>query len=244
MTDDGLFGDDVAADYDRIHGLGDTAVDQLALGVLQELASGGDALEFAIGTGRIALPLHARGVPVTGIELSKAMVAKLREKEEGPAIDVTIGDMATTRLGTTFSLVFLIFNTIDNLTSQAAQVACFENAAAHLKPGGRFVIETLVPPIQKVPFGETKLAFSRSDQHWGIDEFDVVTQHYTSHHVRFENGTHRQVSVPFRYAWPGEFDLMARIAGLELEHRWAGWDKSEFTRTSKSHVSVWRKPAA
>ena len=135
-----------------------------------------------------------------------------------------------------------MYNTIDNLTSQDAQLACFKNAHLHLQPGGRFIVETLVPPIQNLSVGETKLAFSRTRDHWGIDEFDIVTQEYTSHHVRFENGSYRRVSIPFRYAWPSEFDLMAKTVGLELEHRWSDWSKAPFTNTSISHVSVWRKP--
>jgi hypothetical protein len=139
--------------------------------------------------------------------------------------------------------VFLIYNTIDNLTSQEAQVACFENASSHLKPGGRFLVETLVPPIQKIPFGETKLAFACSEDHMGTDTFDLVNQCYSSVHVRKTNGEFRHLSVPFRYAWPSEMDLMARIAGLELEHRWSDWARSAFTHLSPRHISVWRKPA-
>lgn len=243
MNDDGYFDEAVAETYDRDHGGTDPRLIQATVDVLSELASGGAALEFAIGTGRIALPLIGRGVPVKGIELSRAMVAKLREKDGGTDIEVAIGDMTTARVEGCFSLVFLVFNTIDNLTNQAAQVACFRNAAAHLEPGGRFVVETQVPPIQRIPYGETKLAFACSDDHWGIDEFDVVTQQYASHHIWIEDGKHSRVSVPFRYAWPAELDLMAQLAGLELEHRWGDWKRAPFTNQSKSHVSVWRKPA-
>ena len=242
MSDDGFFDETVSATYDALHGGGDPDAIRRAAEVLRDLTTDGTALEFAIGTGRIALPMRALGIDVAGIELSNAMVAELRKKEGGSEIDVAIGDMSTVRLDKTFSLVFLVYNTIDNLTSQDAQVACFANAAAHLKPGGRFVIETLVPPIQKIPFGETKLAFACTPKHWGIDEFDIVNQTYSSHHIRVEAGRVQQLSVPFRYAWPSEFDLMARLAGLVLEHRWADWDKSAFTSTSRSHVSVWRKP--
>lgn len=241
MDDDGFFNADVAKNYDRIHGSGDSNLEQLTAQTLSQLAFDQTALEFAIGTGRIAVPLHELGVRVQGIELSKAMAEQLQNKEQGPAIDVTIGDMTKTHLNETFSLVFLIYNTIDNLTSQEAQLACFENASRHLKQGGRFVVETLVPPLQKIPFGENKLTNDRSDVHWGIDEFDIVTQQYTSHHLRMENNSYKRLAIPFRYAWPSELDLMARAAGLTLESRWADWNKSTFTNLSTSHVSVWCK---
>ncbi|SFR46828.1 Methyltransferase domain-containing protein [Yoonia tamlensis] len=232
------FDSDVAGSYDQLHGQGDIAgtVDTLA-----ELADNGPILEFAIGTGRIALPLAARGFKVKGIELSGAMVDELRKKEVGTPMEIAIGDMCTTRVAGEFSLVCLVFNTIDNLTNQDAQVACFENAAAHLADGGRFVIETLVPPIQKIPFGETQRAFACDETHLGIDSFDITTQRYSSTHVWMDQGQHSYLSVPFRYTWPAELDLMARIAGLTLEHRWADWAKSPFTNQSTSHVSVWRK---
>lgn len=243
MSDDGVFNAAVAAGYDAIHTHSGKAEQALTTRVLKELAHDGTALEFAIGTGRIAVPLHDLGVTVKGIELSQAMVDELKKKPQGQDIEVLIGDMTTTRFDETFSLVFLVYNTIDNLTSQDAQVACFANAAAHLDPGGRFVVETLVPPLQKLTFGETKRAFSRSDEHWGMDEFDVVTQTYTSHHLHMQNGNCDRLSVPFRYAWPAEQDLMARMAGMTLEHRWSDWEKSAFTKTSERHVSVWRKSA-
>ncbi|MEO9863661.1 MAG: class I SAM-dependent methyltransferase [Yoonia sp.] len=241
MHDDGVFDQAIAESYDRIHGDGSSAAERLVASVLRDLAFDGTALEFAIGTGRIAVPLHHAGVRVQGIELSAAMVDQLRQKPEGADIPAVVGDMTTTRVDGAFSLVFLVYNTIDNLTTQDAQVACFANAAAHLTTGGHFVIETLVPPIQKIPFGETMRAFNRSDTHWGIDEFDVVTQNYASHHVRLEEETYVKNTVPFRYAWPAELDLMARTAGMRLVDRWADWDKSPFTATSPSHVSVWRK---
>ena len=169
------------------------------------------------------------------------MVDELRKKETGAPLPVTIGDMATTRVSGSFSLVALVFNTIDNLTTQEAQVACFQNAADHLETGGRFVIETLVPPLQRLPFGETNLAFAADDDHIGVDTFDVVTQTYTSRHVWSGASGKTAVAIPFRYAWPAEMDLMARMAGMALEHRWAGWDRSPFTNRSTRHVSVWRK---
>lgn len=243
VNDDGIFDQNFARSYDRNHGATDPKLIRKTVDVLERHAAGGEALEFAVGTGRIALPLAARGVPVKGIELSKAMVAELRRKETGTAMDVTIGDMTTTRMPGAFSLVYLVFNTIDNLTSQDAQVACFENAATHLQPNGRFLVETLVPPIQNIPFGETNHAFECSPTHWGIDTYDIATQLYTSNHVWFENGSHSQLSIPFRYTSPAELDLMARIAGLELETRWSNWDGAPFTNTSKRHISVWKMPA-
>jgi len=241
MSDDGYFGAAVARDYDQFDGATDPAEIAQVVEVLHDLAGDGTALEFAIGTGRIALPLAARGCTVKGIELSQAMVAELRAKESGPPMDIAVGDMTTTRVAGDFSLVFLVYNTIDNLVSQEAQVACFSNAAAHLPSGGRFLVETLVPPLQRLPVGETRLAFACSADHMGIDEFDVVTQTYTSHHVWVGRGQDRVSSVPFRYAWPAEMDLMARLAGMSLEHRWGGWDRGPFTRTSRAHVSVWKK---
>jgi len=241
MADDGIFDAKVAATYDEVHGGGDPEIVVRCAEVLKDLAFDDTALEFAIGTGRIGLPLFEMGVDVKAIELSAAMVDELKKKKNGEQIEVAIGDMTTTRVDGAFSLVFLVFNTIDNLTSQDAQVACFQNASDHLKSGGRFAIETLVPPIQKIPFGETKLAFACSEDHMGVDEFDVVSQNYSSNHMRMEDGSARFLSVPFRYAWPSEMDLMAKMAGMELEHRWSDWEKSQFTKTSKRHISVWRK---
>jgi SAM-dependent methyltransferase len=176
--------------------------------LLVDLARGGPVLEFAVGTGRIALPLSRRGLQVAGIDLSRAMVARMRAKEGGIRIPVTIGDIATTRIPSAFSLVYLVFNTINNLTSQDAQVACFANAAAHLQTGGRFVVEVGVPPLQRLPVGQTLLAFSRSERHWGMDEFDVVTQAFTSHHLTIgDDGSLRRTAIPFRYAWPAELSI-------------------------------------
>jgi len=241
MSNDGYFPQAVARTYDTDHGGTDPALIRQTVEVLYDLAEGGPALEFAIGTGRIALPLSERGCSVSGIELSQAMVAELRKKETGNPIEVAIGDMTTTRVSGEFSLVFLVFNTIDNLTSQEAQIACFLNAAAHLSSGGRFLIETQVPPIQRLPFGETMSAFACSPQHMGIDDFDIVTQCYTSNHVWMDGDETTALTIPFRYVWPSELDLMARLAGLELEHRWSDWKRSPFDRFSKSQISVWRK---
>lgn len=211
--------------------------------LLAELAGDGPALELAIGTGRVALPLRERGVPVSGIDLSAAMVRRLRRKPGAEAIPVAVGDMTTTRVEGEFALVYLVFNTIGNLTTQDAQVACFENAAAHLGAGGRFVVETGVPQLRRLPPGARFVVFDHGDHHAGIDEYDVVTQRLWSHHYTREGAAHRRATVPLRYVWPAELDLMARIAGMELEHRWAGWDRSPFTEASTRHVSVWRKPA-
>lgn len=241
MTNDGVFDKEIAQTYDQDHGGTDPALIERTVDCLVELAGHGDILEFAVGTGRIALALIAKGARVKGIELSGAMVEKLRENEINAPMDVALGDMISTIVSGQFSLVFLVFNTIDNLTTQDAQIACFENAARHLAPGGRFVIETQVPPIQKVPFGETRLAFANSRDHFGIDDFDIVTQNYTSNHVWMDEEKHKHLVIPFRYAWPSELDLMARIAGLDLEFRWCDWDRSPFDRTSTKHVSVWKK---
>lgn len=238
------FDEPVAATYDDDEGgmfapeVIDPAVDFLA-----KLAGDRAALEFAVGTGRIALPLSRRGVRVHGIELSEAMVARLAAKPGAELVPVTIGDMATTRVAGTFRLVYLVFNTIGNLTSQDAQVDCFCNAAAHLEPGGCFVIEVGIPQLQRLPPGEIYQPFDVTPAHVGFDEYDVVTQGLVSHHYTAEaDGRMRYAVTPIRYAWPAEFDLMARIAGMRLRERWAGWRREPFTAASTSHVSVWEKP--
>jgi SAM-dependent methyltransferase len=202
---------------------------------LVELAGDGAALELGIGTGRIALPLSRRGVPVHGIDLSAAMVAKLKEKPGAEAIDVTIGDFATTRVDGTFSLAYLVFNTINNLTTQDEQVACFANVAAHLDSGGCFVIEV------GVPSREPLRVFDLSDTHVGVDEFDADTQRLVSHHFTLRDGRWERVSMPFRSVSPAELDLMARLAGMSLRERWSGWQREPFTADSRKHVSVWEK---
>jgi len=211
---------------------------------LEELAAGGPALEFAIGTGRVGLALAARGVPVTGIELSAAMVEQLRAKPGGADLPVSVGDMATTTVPGTFSLVYLVFNTIVNLTSQDAQVDCFVNAASHLRPGGCFVVEVNVPQLQRLPPGDEANVFATGPEHWGIDTFDVVEQRLVSHHFTTTADGARHAEIPFRYVWPSELDLMARIAGLRRRHRWGDWRGGPFTADSRSHVSVWEKPVA
>lgn len=210
---------------------------------LAELADGGAALELAIGTGRVALPLSERGVEVHGIDISTAMVAELRKKPGGDRIPVTIGDMATTRLGRTFRLVYIPFNTITNLTLQDEQVQCFRNAADHLEPGGRFVIEVFTPQLRRLLPGETHQVFQVSPTHLGIDEYDLVASICRSHHWFDRDGSLQVFVSTHRYVWPAELDLMARLAGLELEARWGGWNRERFTAESTNSVAVWRKPA-
>jgi len=242
--DDGYFDERVAARYDESAAeMFDPAVVEPVIDLLVEIAGSGRALELGIGTGRIALPLARRGVPVHGIELSKAMVARLRAKPGGEDIGVTIGDFATTTVDGTFSVAYLVFNTNMNLTTQAAQVACFRNVAAHLEPGGRFVIEVGVPGLQLLPPGETIRAFHVSETRWGFDEYDVAVQGLTSHHFEIVDGRVERFSVPFRYAWPAELDLMAQLSGMRLRERWSGWKREPFTSDSREHVSVWEKPA-
>ena len=245
IDDDGYFDERVAARYDESAAeMFDPAVVEPAVDLLVELAGSGRALELGIGTGRIALPLAQRGVPVHGIDLSNAMVARLRAKPGGEEIGVTIGDFATTAVDGTFSVAYLVFNTIMNLTTQEAQVACFRNVAAHLEPGGCFVIEVGVPDLQRLPPGETMRVFHVSETSWGIDEYDVASQGLTSHHFELVDGRFERFSIPFRYAWPAELDLMAQLAGMRLRDRWSGWKREPFTSDSRKHVSVWEKPAA
>jgi SAM-dependent methyltransferase len=237
------FGEAVAARYDELSAdmFTPEAVDP-AVDFLAGLAGAGAALELGIGTGRIALPLAARGVRVSGIDLSSAMVERLRDKPGGEDIRVTIGDFATTRVDGTFTLAYLVFNTIMNLTSQDEQVACFENVSRHLEPGGHFVVEVGVPDLQRLPPGETVRPFTVAPTRLGFDEFDVPRQGLISHHYRLEDGTWRSRSIPFRYVWPAELDLMARMAGMKLAERWSDWTRTPFTGESRKHVSVWQKP--
>jgi SAM-dependent methyltransferase len=248
MTD-GWFDDQVAETYDEdTADTLDSAVIGPQLDLLAALAQGGRALELAIGTGRIALPLASRGVRVAGIELSRAMVARLRAKPGGEetSIPVTIGDMTTASAEPVggFSLVYLVFNTVMNVTTQDGQVELFANAARHLLPGGRFLIETAIPDLRRLPPGARYVAFDVSEAHVGVDEYDVATQGMWSHHVTTRaDGRIERSAGPFRYVWPSELDLMARLAGMTLESRWADWTRSDFANDSTSHVSVWRKPA-
>jgi SAM-dependent methyltransferase len=237
------FDEPVAARYDASSGaMFDPAVVDPAVEFLAALAGDGRALELGIGTGRIALPLAARGVTVHGIDLSEAMVARLRAKPGGADVGVTVGDFATTRVDGMFGLAYLVFNTIANLTTQAAQVACFQNVAAHLAPGGCFVIEVGVPELRRLAPGETMVVFDASPDHWGIDEYDVVGQGLVSHHFSVVDGVVHKSAIPFRYTWPAELDLMAQLAGMRLRERWADWDRSPFAADSAKHVSVWEKP--
>jgi SAM-dependent methyltransferase len=236
------FGERVAARYDDDPVMFDPAVVDPTVDFLAALAQGGAALELGIGTGRIALPLARRGVRVHGIDLSEAMVARLRAKPGGAEIGVTTGDFASTKVGATFALVYLVFNTVNNLTTQDDQVACFENAAAHLEPGGHFVVEVGIPALRRLPPGQVVHPFDVSESHLGFDEYDVASQALVSHHYSVADGSVEVTSIPFRYVWPSELDLMARIAGLELAERWGGWKREPFTGESTAHVSVWRRP--
>ncbi len=241
---DGYFDEPVAERYDDgSRDMFSAEVLEPTVELLAELAGGGRALELGIGTGRVALPLAERGVEVHGIDLSRAMVAKLREKPGGERIPVELGDFASTRVDGTFTLAYLVFNTINNLTTQDAQVACFRNAAAHLEPGGCFLIEVGVPELRRLPPGETFHVFDVSETHWGFDEYDVVEQGLVSHHFSLVVGRIERSSVPFRYVWAAELDLMAELAGMKLRDRWAGWSREPFTSESRKHVSVWEKPA-
>jgi len=245
IGEDGYFDERVAATYDESAAdMFDPAVVDPVVDFLAGLAGSGRALELGIGTGRIALPLAKRGVPVHGVELSRAMAVRLHAKPGGEEIGVTIGDFSTTTVEGTFAVAYVVFNTIGNLTTQAAQVACFQNVAAHLEPGGCFVIEVGVPELRRLPPGDTMRVFDAGETHWGIDEYDVVTQRLTSHHFELVDGRFELVSMPFRYVWPAELDLMAQLAGMALRERWAGWNREPFTNDSRKHVSVWEKPAS
>jgi SAM-dependent methyltransferase len=240
--EDGYFGERVAATYDESSAeMFEPGVVGAAVGVLAELAGGGRALELGIGTGRIALPLARRGIPVHGIDLSRAMVARLRAKPGGEAIGITIGDFAATRAAGTFSVAYLVFNTIMNLTAQAAQVACFRNVADHLEPGGCFVIEVAVPDLRRLPAGQNIVPFNVSPTRWAFDVYDTATQAMSSNYVEVVDGRGEYHSIPFRYVWPAELDLMAQLAGLRLRERWGGWTREPFTSESRQHVSIWEK---
>jgi hypothetical protein len=241
---DGVFDEAVAARYDEsLAEMFDPKVVDPAVDFLAALAGGGTALELGIGTGRIGLPLAQRGVAVQGIEMSRAMVAKMQQKPGAEKIPVTIGDFTATKLDAQFSLVYVVFNTIMNVTTQEQQVACFESAAAHLVPGGCFVVEVGVPDLQRLPPGETFRPFHVSERGLGIDEFDLARQGLVSHQYVAADGRFEKSSVPFRYVWPSELDLMARLAGMKLRERWGDWNRAPFTSDSRKHVSVWEKPS-
>jgi SAM-dependent methyltransferase len=242
MSKDELWGSETAKTYDT-PGTGMFSPDLLEPMVdrLAELTGEGSALEFAIGTGRVAVPLSDRGVSVTGIELSTAMIDQLRTKVDASRLPVVVGDMATATAPGRYALVYLVYNTISNLLTQEAQVACFRNAACHLDPGGRFVIELWVPELRKLPPTQEAVVWRSEPGYIGLDTYDVVRQHVVSHHFRF--GDDRQATLvrsPHRYIWPAELDLMAQLAGFELEERSADWSGTAFTAESRSHVSTYR----
>lgn len=243
MTSSDVWTRETAERYDDVDDpANDPAVIAEAVDVLADLAHGGAALELAIGTGRIGVPLLRRGVPVSGIELSAPMVDVLRRKVGAEELPVVVGDMASARVPGEFALVYLVYNTIGNLRTQEEQVACFANAARHLAPGGRFVIEVGIPSLRRMPPGQCAAPFAVTPEHLGFDTYDLVTQQAVSHHyVREADGRYRYAPHNFRYVWPSELDLMAALAGLVLESRWAGWDRSPLTGESTGHVSVWRK---
>jgi SAM-dependent methyltransferase len=240
------FDEEIAATYDEDStGQFEPGLLSATTDFLAGLAGEGRALELAIGTGRVAVPLAERGVPVSGIEISRAMLERLRAKPGADAIGAVEGDMTASRVEGDFSLVYLVYNTITNLTTQDEQIACFENAARHLSPGGCFVIEVYLPILRLLPPGERFHVFAEEPGYHAFDEYaDAASQLQWSHHLRLnEDGTYRRVSIPFRYVWPAELDLMARIAGLRLKERWADWERAPFTADSEQHVSVWEKPA-
>ncbi len=240
----GFFAERAASVYDeRAADMFAPAVVEPVVDMLADFAGQGRALEFGIGTGRIAIPLAQRGVRVVGIDDSEAMVDRFRTKSGAHDIDVTIGNFATTRVGGEFTLVYLIFNTIFNLVTQDEQVACFQNAAAHLGSGGRFVVETHVPDLQRLTLGQTIIPYRAEPEGISFDVYDVVTQRFSSQHYVFADGRVEAYPLEFRYAWPSELDLMARLAGLTLRERWAGWQGEAFTSVSRAHVSVYQKPA-
>jgi SAM-dependent methyltransferase len=240
---DVVFNETIAGTYDRDSAeMFDPALLDRTTAFLVELAQGGPALEFAIGTGRVAIPLRQRGVEVHGIDISAPMVSRMRAKPGGEDIPVTIGDIASTRVPSEFQLVYIPYNTITNLLSQEEQVACFQNAAAHLRPGGYFVIEVFVPELQRLQRGEKYIANLVTPSHLVFDEYDMVKQLCSSNHYFVRDGGHAEFFLSrHRYAFPAEYDLMARLAGLTLHGRWGDWQRSPFTAESRSHVSMWRK---
>jgi Methyltransferase domain len=241
VAEEGYFGEHIAARYDKSGGVFAPEAIAPAVDTLAALAGDGAALEFAIGTGRIALPLSER-TRVAGIDNSEAMLARLRDKPGAERIDAQVGDMSATRVPGEFSLVYLVFNTIFNLTTQDGQVACFENAAAHLTSGGRFVIEAIVPPLQRLPLGQTVLPIRADPEGMSYSVIDTVVQRLSNRHYEFEDGKVFSNPIELRYAWPAELDLMARLAGMRLQDRWADWRREPFTALSPSHVSVYAKP--
>jgi SAM-dependent methyltransferase len=242
---DGYFDERVAARYDEsgeVAEMFDPAVVDPVVDFLVELAGSGRALELGIGTGRIALPLAERGVRVAGIDNSEAMLARLFEKPGAQRIEAGVGDMASTRVEGEFSLVYLVFNTIFNLVEQDGQVACFQNAAAHLRSGGRFVIEARVPEIGRLPPGQSVLPWRADPEGMSYYVYDTATQRLSGQHYHLVDGRIEPSPIEMRYAWPAELDLMARLAGMRLQDRWAGWRREPFTAVSPAHISVYEKP--
>jgi SAM-dependent methyltransferase len=238
------FDEPVAARYDAdFAGMFQPAVVNPAVSFLARLAGQGRALELGIGTGRIAVPLRQRGVRVHGIDLSPAMITRLRVKPGAAGIGVTIGDFVTIRVSGTFRVAYLVFNTIMSLTTQDQQVECFRNAAAHLEPGGCFVIEVMVPSLRSLQPGQTVVPFQVTATRWGYDVYDLATQAITSNHVRITGGRGEHTTFAGRYVWPAELDLMAQLAGMTLRERWGSWEGEPFTSESTTHISVWRKSA-
>ncbi len=241
---DGYFDEQIASSYDESSAeMFEPAVIRETVDFLAEMANKGPALELGIGTGRVAIPLVERGVPVHGIDLSTAMVTRMHAKPGGEQIETTIGDFATTSIEGTFSLAYLVFNTIMNLTTQEAQVTCFRNVAAHLQSGGCFVIEVSVPDLQRLPAGEAFRPFRVDEDRLGFDEYNTANQSLISHHFRLIDRKWERFSIPFRYVWPSELDLMAELAGMRLRERWADWNREPFTSDSRKHISVWEKLA-
>jgi hypothetical protein len=238
-----LFDAPIARTYDETSAaMFEPEVIEPTVSFLSSLAGGGSALEFAVGTGRIAIPLRAAGIKVSGIELSQAMVDEMRRKPGSAEIPVVVGDMSSAKVNGEFQLVYLVFNTISNLTTQRQQVACFCNAAQHLSSGGYFVIEDCVPRVHKLGNGQTILPFEVTPEHIGFDEYDLLNQTLISHHYWFDDDNARTFQSKHRYAWPQEYDLMAYVAGLELHERWSDWNRDPFSAESTKHISVWRKP--
>lgn len=244
MHSNDLWNAEAAAGYDTPgEGAFADAVLEPAVNALVALAEGGRVLEFAVGTGRVAVPLLARGVEVSGIELSPDMVAQLRTKATETELPVVLGDMSSARAPGEFTLVYLVFNTIGNLLTQQAQVDCFRNAAAHLRPGGRFLIELMVPELRQLPPGKQATVFTVESGYIGVDTYETVDQQLVSYHFRFGEGTDAKAfHMPQRYIWPAELDLMAQLAGFEREYRHADFAQSPFTAESTSHVTVYRLP--
>lgn len=234
-----LWDEHAAEGYDQD---ADSMPTEAAVDFLAPLAQNGRALEFAIGTGRVALPLSARGITVAGIDTSVAMLSQLRAKPGADRIEIVEGDMSTGAVPGEFDLVYLVYNTISNLLTQEAQVDCFRNAARHLRPGGRFVIECFIPNLRRLPIGAVAVPFAVEDEYVGFDTYDLLTQRLTSHHFTVTEGKSRVSHSQHRYVWPSEMDLMARLAGLTPTERWADWTRAPFTADSGSHVSIWQKP--